>query len=477
MANITAIKGKDGKITGYRIRIFLYEDSNGKKQFYSQNWTIPPTFKSEKAIQKGLQEAVSALEAEHKSGKLTKDNSTFIEYARYYIDTKELKAASKRFYTSLLPFIEPEIGYIKLKNLTPEHLDTLYRKLQTADVKRDAKATATDHCVDMLNNMNMKRKDQATAIGICENALRECLKKNHVAVGTAEKVAAYFQRSVKDLFVVSSSSVGLSAKTIGHIHSFINAVLQFAVKKGALAFNVAMRAEPPKKEKHEAEFFEISEAKTILDALEKEPLKYKMMVYLLTFTGCRRGELFGLRWQSIDFDAETIRFDRNVQYIDGQGIVIGTPKSNKARTISIKEDDESMNLLLPLLQEYKQEQELYAKIKFSTLENAIERRHAIRDYNPEGYLFIQDNGEVMTPNALNAWCVEFSKKVGLHVHPHKFRHSHASILIAAGVDIVTVSKRMGHTQVSTTSNIYAHMLEQSDRNAATAFSTLISRRA
>ena len=229
MANITAIKGKDGRVTKYRIRIFLYEDTDGKKHFYSKNWTVPSTYKSEKAIQKGLQEVVATLEAEHKNGMLTKDSSTFIEYCNYYIETKDLKPASKRFYSSLLPFIEPEIGYIKLKNLTPEHLDSLYRKLQTADVKRDVKARANNLCVELIKRINMKRKDQAIAIGICENSLRECLKQNNVAVETAEKIAHFLQRPVKDLFSVSSSSVGLSAKTISHIHSFIYSVLQFMI--------------------------------------------------------------------------------------------------------------------------------------------------------------------------------------------------------------------------------------------------------
>lgn len=102
----------------------------------------------------------------------------------------------------------------------------------------------------------------------------------------------------------------------------------------------------------------------------------------------------------------------------------------------------------------------------------------MKKYNPEDYLFVQeDTGNVMSPNTLNQWMIRFSKKVGLHIHPHKFRHSQASILFAAGVDVVTVSKRLGHSQVSTTQNIYAHILEKSDKAASDAISQLIFKEA
>lgn len=83
----------------------------------------------------------------------------------------------------------------------------------------------------------------------------------------------------------------------------------------------------------------------------------------------------------------------------------------------------------------------------------------------------------MNPNALNSWMIRFSKKVGIHVHPHKFRHGQASLLIAAGVDVVTVSKRLGHAQPSTTQNIYSHLLEKSDRAASDTLSALIFKNA
>lgn len=91
------------------------------------------------------------------------------------------------------------------------------------------------------------------------------------------------------------------------------------------------------------------------------------------------------------------------------------------------------------------------------------------DYNKDGYLFIQENGTVMHPSTLNHWVKGFETRHNLpHVYPHKFRHSQAIILYASNVDIVTISKRLGHKQVSTTQNIYAHLMKGSDRKASDA---------
>lgn len=472
MANISPIKNKDGIITGFRIRVFKGEGENGKKLFYSKNWTIPAGYKSDKAIQAALTKVVGEFETQCKRGEISTDNHTFSEFARYYIETKDLKPASVRFYNSLLPLIDPEIGSVKIKDLTPQHLDRLYKKLSTSDVKRDAKATASEKTIAMLKAQPIKKKDLCIAIGVSDNTLRECMKGSHVSIETAEKVSAYLKRNVKDLFEIGTSGTGISAKYIGHVHSFISSVLEFAVKKGFLNRNIALQATPPKKTKTEAEFFEIDEILTIKKALDNEPLKYRLATYLLIDTGIRRGELCGLRWQAIDLQKATIRIENNVQYIDGVGVVTGTPKTDKFRTVNIATE------LVALLKEYKQEQRDQKAILFSNIENTIQRHQQMKQYNPEGYLFIQeDSGRVMSPNTLNQWMIRFSKKVGLHVHPHKFRHSQASILFAAGVDVVTVSKRLGHSQVSTTQNIYAHLLEQSDKNASDAISALIFKEA
>ena len=94
-----------------------------------------------------------------------------------------------------------------------------------------------------------------------------------------------------------------------------------------------------------------------------------------------------------------------------------------------------------------------------------------------GYIFTQDNGEPMNPSSITAWLSKFSKRHGLqHVNPHAFRHSVASILISAGTDIVTVSKQLGHSQVSTTGDIYSHVIEEAKAQATECIADIMLRR-
>ena len=87
--------------------------------------------------------------------------------------------------------------------------------------------------------------------------------------------------------------------------------------------------------------------------------------------------------------------------------------------------------------------------------------------NPDKLLFTQENGLPMHPDSVTTWLDRFAKRHGLpHINPHKFRHTMASMLIHNKVDIVSVSKRLGHSKVSTTTDIYSHALKEADRQNA-----------
>lgn len=92
-------------------------------------------------------------------------------------------------------------------------------------------------------------------------------------------------------------------------------------------------------------------------------------------------------------------------------------------------------------------------------------------------MFVKDNGAPMNPDSLTAWLKKFSERHGLpHIHPHAFRHTVASVLIANGTDVVTVSKQLGHANATTTESIYAHMIEENKARAAECIADSILRR-
>ena len=88
-------------------------------------------------------------------------------------------------------------------------------------------------------------------------------------------------------------------------------------------------------------------------------------------------------------------------------------------------------------------------------------------YQDQGFVFAQDTGGPMHSDSVTTWLARFSKRHGLpHVNAHAFRHTMASMLYFNGVDSVSISKRLGHAQVSTTANIYAHVMEAADKKNA-----------
>lgn len=252
----------------------------------------------------------------------------------------------------------------------------------------------------------------------------------------------------------------LSACTIRRYHRFISIVLSQAVKEGLISMNVASRAEPPKVEKHEPNYLQPSTIPLLLEALEAEPLKWRTLVHLMLVTGARRGEIIGLKWENVDFDNSRIYICRSISYTPDRGIYESTPKTaSSKRYISLPGET------MQLLKQYKAWQSAEI-LRFGEY------------YTRRGFVFSQDDGSPMHPDSVTTWLDRFSKQHGLpHINPHALRHTMTSLLIFNGVDIVSTSKRLGHSQVSTTSDIYAHVVEQADRKNADILGGILLKKA
>lgn len=231
---------------------------------------------------------------------------------------------------------------------------------------------------------------------------------------------------------------GLSAKTVLEHHRLISTVLDQAEREGLVPFNVAGKATLPKQERREVNYFQPEQVEAIRDALEQEPIKWRIITHLFLITGARRGEILGLKWNKVDFEQNRIHICNNVLYSLDRDIYESTPKtdtSNRYVTLPL----ETMKLLR----------------KYRALQNE-ERLRLGEYYQYQGFVFSQDNGKPMHPDGVTTWLDRFSKRHDLpHINPHAFRHTMASMLYFNGVDSVSISKRLGHAQVSTTANIYA----------------------
>lgn len=213
-------------------------------------------------------------------------------------------------------------------------------------------------------------------------------------------------------------------------------------------YNAAAKATPPHPKKEEPNYFQQETVFDILDAAKQEPLKHQVFINLAVVTGARWGELAGLKWENVDFATGKVDINHALYDSSKRGVYEGTTKTGEHRTPKIPME------VISLLKQLRAEQ---AELRL---------RNGDR-WNDLGYIFTQDNGLPVHPDTWTTWLDRFSKRHALpHINPHAFRHTMASMLYFNGVDSVSISKRLGHAQVSTTANIYAHVMEEADQRNA-----------
>ena len=202
--------------------------------------------------------------------------------------------------------------------------------------------------------------------------------------------------------LLSMQSQGKAHATCVKVYTILHSLFKMAYMTDVVPIDPMDKVERPKPRKNElkdadVEAYTVEEVQRIFTALEREPLKWRVLLRLLIDTGIRRGECCGLRWQNIDFKANTITIAGNLCYTPQKGIYLDTPKSGKVRTIDV--DPEIISLLRQLRQE--------------------QASHAISTY-----VFTQPNSpEPMHPQSPAKYMQKFSKKYGVpNLHPHKLRH-------------------------------------------------------
>ena len=213
--------------------------------------------------------------------------------------------------------------------------------------------------------------------------------------------------------------------------------------------NPCKRVTLPNMVQKERDCYTLEEAQTFLNCLENEPLKYQAFFVLAIYGGFRRAELLGLEWKDIDFKTGVISISRTSLYTKERGIYTDTTKT-KSSLRSLK----MPQCVLDILLRYKADQ-------------AKERMKIGDKWINSDRLFVTWNRSPMYPTTTFCWLKKFCQKYGLReLNVHSFRHLNATLLINNGVDPKTVSSALGHTQVSTTLNIYAHTFAEAQAKAS-----------
>lgn len=292
--------------------------------------------------------------------------------------------------------------------------------------------------------------------------MKQLTKRVYPAIGhlRLDKITSrHIQQFINDLALNGKSLKNgkpLSRKTAIHHLSFISDVFTYAVKMEMLTDNPCKRVTVPKGEKKEKDIYTLEEVAQLFQLLETAPLKYRTFFTLAIYSGFRRGEMLGLEWKDVDFENNIISVRRTSNYTAQKGVYTDTTKTRKSqRTLKFPQE------IMDMLREYKAEQDEQA-LKCGDKWVETDR------------LYVKWNGEPMQNGTPYFWLGEFCEKHDLPFYGlHSFRHLFASLLVNQGVDIVTVSGALGHSTVSTTSNIYCHILEESRAKVSDAVSSAL----
>lgn len=249
--------------------------------------------------------------------------------------------------------------------------------------------------------------------------------------------------------------IGLSANTVIHRHANIRKCLQYAFQIGLIKSNPADRVERPKKEKYVASYYNSQELETLFKASNDDPLE--LAIILAAFYGLRRSEVVGLKWEAIDFENKTVTIKYTVTEVNMNG---KNQLVEKERTKS-----KSSRRTLPLVKPFE---ELLIKM---WLEQKRNRKLCGECYCKDylDFIYVNEIGERIKPNYITQHFQLLLQKSNLRkIRFHDLRHSCASLLYANGVNLKDIQEWLGHSDISTTSNIYTHLDYSSKVSSANA---------
>lgn len=243
---------------------------------------------------------------------------------------------------------------------------------------------------------------------------------------------------------------GLSPNTVHKHHACIRKALDYGLKQQFVYRNVSDAVTLPKKHKFTGQSYTKEQLNMLLDGVRDT--KLELPVSLACYLGLRREEIIGLKWRSVDLDNRIIHIEE-VRTSAGSIEVIKVPKTDKSkRTLYIGDE------LMEVLQKTKRKQEEF-------------RRLLGDEYYKSDYLYTKDNGKLYRVNSVTEQFRAFLEARGLpKIRLHDLRHTFASILYEAGVDLKAISEALGHSDLGTTNKIYTHRFDKTHKKTVSAMS-------
>jgi integrase len=250
-------------------------------------------------------------------------------------------------------------------------------------------------------------------------------------------------------------SGGLSALTIRHAHRLLSKALKEAARHDLVVRNVANDGAPPRVKREEIVILTADEMRMVVTRLRGHALYPRAIVAL--FTGLRRSEILALRWGRVDLDARLIKVREAIEETNNGQLSFKEPKTQgSVRDVTLPD------IVVETLREHRREQ--------ASQRLAL----GLGRISDDTLVFARLDGAPASPRSFTKEWRSAATAIGAAVSLHALRHTHVSQLIAAGIDIVRISKRLGHANVSTTLDVYSHLFAAREDKSAAAINAAVS---
>jgi len=286
-------------------------------------------------------------------------------------------------------------------------------------------------------SMNTTERTQESYTSIVERHLIPSLGKVMLTELQPQHIQSYYAEKLSK--GRADGKGGLSARSVVYHHRILSKALDYAVKMGVVVRNVADVVQPPRVARVTMRTLSPEEVTRFLEAAKDTD--YYVYFAGLVFTGVRRGEMLALRWRNLDLDIGTLAVVETAYRLGNGEYRIKEPKTPQSRRTVILSSS-----LVELFKVYRADQELL-RIQLGVSLNA------------DDFVFIRPDGSPINPNAVTLAFKRIIKRAGLKdIRIHDLRHTHASLMLKAGVHPKVVSERLGHSNISITMDIYSHVM-------------------
>jgi integrase len=436
--NVYRKSGKHGKGVYQRCRATCPPDRcRVHKWSYVVELPPGPDGRRRQVTDGGFETAKEAAEAraeivrQHRAGELPVDRTmTFGRWLDEWLTAKiergELEETTARTYRDQIrDYLRPKLGHRKLGELRGLELTRMYREIAQERTERITAARETNaRAAEEAAEENAKRRAAGR---------RRLVKPGHVPVPRP-----------------------ISPSTVARIHAVVSGALRSAVKAGLVNRNVAPDAELPKVERRKVRPPTPEGYGSMLDAIAGERLY--AFVLVAGHSGLRRGELAGLQWADLDLRSGRVVVRRQRTTV-GYEVREKSPKSEAGEDRVVYLDGGTVREL----RRWREQQD-------------AERREWAEAYHPSDYVFTREDGRPYHPDYLTKVFKRLATRAGLRTTKlHGMRHFRASALISTGADIAAVSKELGHSTISVTSDLYGHLFEKASKQMARNAAKLVPR--